>query len=58
MEFSREEMNRLFNLCVQKDGAKFKKHIKEPKLQIIVDLQKVGKGEWKGTIKPLVDPLS
>ena len=25
VEFSREEINRLFNLCVQKDGAKFKK---------------------------------
>ena len=36
MEFSREEINRLFNLCVQKDGAKFKKQTKEPKLHKIV----------------------
>ena len=50
-EFSREEINRLFNLRVQKDGAKFKKQIKEPKLQKIVDLLTVGKGEWKGTKK-------
>ena len=32
VEFSREEINRLFNLHVQKDGAKFKKQTKEPKL--------------------------
>ena len=51
MEFSREEINRLFNLRVQKDGAKFKKQIKEPKLQKIVNLLTDGKGEWKGTKK-------
>ena len=33
VEFNREEINRLYNLRVQKDGAKFKKHTKEPKLQ-------------------------
>ena len=32
MEFSKEEINRLFNLRVQKDGAKFKKQNKEPKI--------------------------
>ena len=31
VEFNREEINRLFNLRVQKDGAKFKRQIKEPK---------------------------
>ena len=45
VEFSREEINRLFNLCVQKNSAKLKKQIKEPKLQKIVDLLTVGKGE-------------
>ena len=49
--FGREEINRLFNLRVQKDGAKFKKQIKEQKIQKIVDLLTVGKGEWKGTKK-------
>ena len=33
VEFNREDINRLYNLLVQKDGAKFKKHTKEPKLQ-------------------------
>ena len=51
VEFSREEINKLFNLRVQKDGALFKKQIKEPKLQKIVDLLTVGKGEWKWTKK-------
>ena len=30
VEFSREEISRLFNLRVQKDGCKFKKQLKEP----------------------------
>ena len=51
MEFSREEINRLFNLRVQKDSAKFKKQIKESKLQKIIDLLTTRKGEWKGTKK-------
>ena len=51
VEFSREEINKLFNLRVQKDGSKFKKQLKEPEHQKIVDLLTVGKGEWKGTKK-------
>ena len=51
MEFNREKINRLYNLYVQKDGAKFKKQINEPKLQKIVDLLTAGNGEWKGTKK-------
>ena len=30
VEFNKEEINRLFNLRVQKDGSKFKKQLKEP----------------------------
>ena len=30
VKFSREKINRLFNLNVQKDGSKFKKQLKEP----------------------------
>ena len=51
VEFSREEINRLFNPRVQKDGSKFKKKLKEPEYQKIVDLLTAGKGEWKGTKK-------
>ena len=38
---------------MQRDVEKFKKQIKEPKLQKIVDLLTAGKGQRK----PLVDPL-
>ena len=51
LEFSREEINRLFNLRVQKDGSKFKKQLKEPEHHKIVDLLTAGKGKWKGTRK-------
>ena len=57
VEFNREEINRLFNLRVQKDGSKFKKQLKEPEHQKIVDLLTAGKGKWKGTKKPLLNPL-
>ena len=51
VEFSREEINRLFNLKVNKDGSKFKKQLNEPEHQKIIDLLTAGKGEWKGTRK-------
>ena len=51
VEFSKEEINILFSLRVQKDGSKFKKQQKEPEHQKIVDLLTAGKGEWKGTKK-------
>ena len=51
VEFSREEINILLSLRVQKDGSKFKKQLKEPEHQKIVDLLTAGKGEWKGTKK-------
>ena len=51
VEFGREEINRLFSLRVQKDGSKFKKQLKEPEHQKIVDLLTAGKGEWKRTEK-------
>ena len=51
VEFSREEINRLFNLRVQKDGSKFKKQLKEPEHHKIIDLLTTGKGKWKGKRK-------
>ena len=55
--FSREMINELFNLKVQKDGSKFKKLLKEPEYQKIVDLLTGGKGKWKATRKPHMNPL-
>ena len=43
VEFSKEEINRLFNLRVKKDGSKFKKQLKEPEHQKIIDLLTAGK---------------
>ena len=51
VDFSKEEINRLFSLRVQKDGSKFKKQLKEPEHQKIVGLLTAGKGERKGTKK-------
>ena len=48
IDFSREEINKLFNLGVQKDGSKFRKQPRGTEHQKIVDLLIVGKGEWKG----------
>ena len=47
VEFNREEINKLFNMRVQKDSSKFKKKLKEPEHQKIVDLLTTRKGKWK-----------
>ena len=51
ISFRRETLNEMFNLNVQKDGSIFKKLLKEPKYQKIVDLLTGGKGKWKATRK-------
>ena len=51
VDFNKEGTYRLYSLGVQKDGLKFKKQLREPEHQKIVDLLTVGKGEWKGTKK-------
>ena len=58
IDFSREKINRLFNLKVQKDGLKFKRLLKEPKYQKIVDLLTAEKGKWKGTKKTLYKSIA
>ena len=58
INFSREKINRVFNLKVQKDGLNFKKLLKEPEYQKIVDLLTAGKGKWKGTKKTLYKSIS
>ena len=49
VDFSKEEINRLYSLGMQKDGSKFKKQLREPEHQKIVDLLTAGKGVWKET---------
>ena len=58
IDFSKEKINGLFNLKVQKDGSKFKRLLKEPEYPKIVDLLTVGKGKWKATKKTLYESNS
>ena len=58
IDFSREKINRLFNMKVQKYGSKFKRLLKEPEYQKIVDLLTTGKGKWKGTKKTLYESIA
>ena len=51
ISFNRETINEMFNLKVQKDGSNFKKLLKEPEYQKIVDLLTSKKGKWKATRK-------
>ena len=48
----------LFNLKVQKDGSKFKKLLKEPYYQNIVDMLTAGKEKWKVTKKTLYKSIA
>ena len=45
ISFSKEKINETLNLKEQKDSSKFKKLLKEPKYQKIVDLLTNGKGK-------------
>ena len=58
IDFNKETINELFNLKVQKDGSKFKRLLKEPEYQKIVDLLTAGKGKWKATKKNLYESIS
>ena len=58
IDFSREKINRLFSLKVQRDGSKFRRLLKKPEYQKIVDLLTVEKGKWKGTNKTLYKSIS
>ena len=58
IDFSKEKINTLFNLKVQKDGSKFKKLLKEPEYQKIVNLLTAKKGKWKGTKKTLYKSIA
>ena len=58
IDFGKEKINGLFNLKVHKDGSKFKRLLKEPEYQKIVDLLTAGKGKWKGTKKTLYESIA
>ena len=51
VSFNREQIEQTYNLNERKNGLKFKKLVKEPDFQKIVDLLIEGKGEWNSTRK-------
>ena len=51
ISFSREKIDQIFNLNERKNGSKFKRLVKEPNYQKIVDLLTYGKGKWNSTRK-------
>ena len=55
ISFSGEKINETFNL---KDCSKFKKLLKEPDYQKLVDLLTDGKGKWDSTRKNLHESIA
>ena len=51
ISFNREKIDQTFNLNERKNGLKFKKLVKEPDFQKIVDLLTDGKGKWNSIRK-------
>ena len=51
ISFNREQIEQTYNLNERKKGLKFKKPVKEPDFQKIVDLLIKGKGKWNSTRK-------
>ena len=51
ISFRREDIDQSFNLNEVKIDSKFKKLVKEPDFQKIVDLLTEGKGKWNATRK-------
>ena len=51
ISFSREKIDETFNLNERKNGSEFKRLVKEPYYQNIVDLLTNGKGKWSSTRK-------
>ena len=51
ISFSREQIDQTYNLQERKNGSKFKKLVKEPDFQKIVNLLTDGKGKWNATRK-------
>ena len=49
ISFSREKIDQTYNLNERKNGSKFKKLVKEPDFQKIVDFLTDGKGKWNAT---------
>ena len=51
ISFSRVEIDKTYNLKERKNGSKFKRLVKEPNFQKIVDMLTDGQGKWNATRK-------
>ena len=51
ISFNREQIDQTYNLNERKNGSKFKKLVKEPNFQKIIDLLTDGEGKWNATRK-------
>ena len=51
ISFNKQQIEQTYNLKEMKNGSKFKKLVKEPNFQEIVDLLTYGKGKWNITRK-------
>ena len=51
INFSRKQIDQTYNLNERKNGSKFKKLVKEPDFQKIIDLLTNDKGKWNATKK-------
>ena len=51
ISFNREEIDKTYILNKRKNGSKFKRLVKEPDFQKIVDMLTDGKGKWNNTRK-------
>ena len=58
ISFSREKINQTYNLNERKNDSMFKKLVKEPDFQKIVDLLTGGKGKWNATRKNPHDSIT
>ena len=58
ISFSREYIEQTYNIKEMKNGSKFKKLVKEPNFQEIVDLLTDGKGKWNTTRKNLHESIA
>ena len=57
ISFSREEIDKTYNLNERKNGSKFKRLVKDPNFQKIIDLLTDGKGNGMPTVRTYMSQL-
>ena len=57
ISFNREEIDKTYNLNERKNGSKFKRRVKHPNFQKIIDLLTDGKGNGMPTTRTYMSQL-